>query len=109
MEKITKDHFTLTERRTNSNEYTAIIKLSLYCTELDIPHQLKEYRDGYVIIFDAIESEERHDVAQHDGTYGSHHNCVEFAIGCERDFSATSLNDAKYIIYKNRIRLGGRD
>ena len=109
MENITKDYFTLTERKTNSNKYTAIIELSLYCTELDIPHQLKEYQDGYILLFDAIKEEEYHDVAQHDGTYGSHHNCVEFAIGCDEDFSATELKDAKKIIYDNRIRLGGRD
>ena len=109
MEKITKDYFILTKRRTNSNEYTAIIKLSLYCTELGIPHQLKEYGDGYILLFDAIKNEEYHDVAQHDGTYGSHRNCVEFAIGCERDFSAIKLEDAKKIVYDNRIRLGAKE
>ena len=106
--EITKDYFTLTERETNSNEYTAIIKLSLYCTELGIPHQLKEYGDGYIILFDAIK-EEYHDVVQYDGTYGSHRNCVEFAIGCDEDFSAIKLEAAKQIIYDNRIRLGAKE
>ena len=109
MENITKDYLTLTERRTNSNEYTAIIELSLYCTTLGIPHQLKEYQDGYIILFDAIKNEEYHDVAQHDGIYGSHHNRVEFAIGCEEDFSAIKLEAAKQIIYDNRIRLGAKE
>ena len=109
MKNITKDYFTLTERKTNSNEYNAIIKLSLYCSKLGIPHQLKEYQDGYIILFDAIKEEENRDVAQHGGTYGSHHDCVEFAIGCDEDFSATELEEAKKIIYNNRIRLGGKD
>lgn len=109
MENITKDYFTLTERKTNSNKYTAIIKLSLYCSKLGIPHQLKEFRDGYVILFDAIEEGRDRDVAQHGGTYGNHRNCIEFAIGCDEDFSATELKDAKKIIYNNRIRLGGKD
>ena len=109
MEKITEDYFTLTERKTNSNEYTAIIKLSLYCTELGISHQLKEYRDGYVILFDVIIDGEHPDIAQHDGIYGSHRNYVEFAIGCEGDFSAVDLKQAKWIVYNNRIFLGATE
>ena len=81
-------------------QYREIVALYAYCEELGIPASLKEFLDGYAIRF-----ANGSDFVQHFGSYGAKAGYVEPAIGCELDYTAVALDQAKALVEQHKDRL----
>ncbi len=82
--------------------YTEIKKLYEYCIGLGIKCELTTLWDGYKIIF------EGGDVVQHKYSNDGDKGCVEFAIGCRKDYYGVSLKSAKAIVKRRKDKLSVR-
>lgn len=79
--------------------YEEIKELYKYCCKIGINCKFMPMFDGYTIRF------KDGDVIQHALSYGGEVGCVEFAIGCDDDYTACTLNDAKSIVDKYKDKL----
>ena len=82
--------------------YEEIVKLYKYCLKLGINCKFTTLWDGYKIIF------EGGDVVQHKYSCDSDKGCVEFAIGCRKDYCGVSLQSAKAIVNRRKNKLSVR-
>ena len=82
--------------------YQEIIKLYEYCLSIGIKCELTDLWDGYKIIF------EGGDVVQHKYSNDGDKGCVEFAIGCRKDYYGVSLQSAKAIVNRRKDKLSVR-
>jgi hypothetical protein len=80
--------------------YEEIKELYKYCQDLGMEVSLESFLDGYAIRF-ADES----DVVQHCRSYGGASGYVEPVIGCDLDYTAVELGQAKDLIryYKSDL------
>ena len=87
------------------SEYKEILLLYEYCKEIGINATLSELFNGYCIRFN-----NGGDVVQHFGSYGSGAGCVEPAIGCgcELDYTAVPLDEAKSLLKRYKEELNKR-
>lgn len=83
-------------------KYKEIVELHEYCVEIGINAVLEQFFDGFTIRF-----ENGDDFVQHRGSYGSDNGCVEPAIGCELDYTAVTLEEAKHLVetYRDKLNL----
>ena len=94
---------TQTIKQTRDNDmYKEIIKLYGYCITIGIKCELTDLWDGYKIIF------EGGDVVQHKYSNDGDKGCVEFAIGCRKDYCGVSLRSAKAIVKRRKDKLSMR-
>lgn len=73
--------------------YNEIEKLYEYCKGLKIPCKLEPLYDGYKLVFP-----NEGDFVQHSFSYGSAHGRIEPAIGCDLDYTACTLSEAKRLV-----------
>ncbi len=83
-------------------KYEEIQKLYDYCLKIGINAELVKLYDGYCIIFPNDT-----DIIQHMGSYKNEF-CVEPAIGCRRDYTPCSLDEARYLVRYHKERLNRR-
>lgn len=73
--------------------YNEIEELYEYCKGLKIPCKLEPLYDGYKLVFP-----NEGDFVQHSFSYGSAHGRIEPAIGCDLDYTACTLSEAKRLV-----------
>ena len=82
------------------SKYKEIQQLFEYCKTIGVYAELFSFLDGYCIRF-----QNGGDVVQHGFSYGNDCGCVEFAIGCKKDYTAVSLKNAQAIIRRYKQKL----
>ena len=87
-----------------TQKYNEIIQLCNYCLKIGINAKLVTLYDGYKICFP-----NGGDFVQHYGSYGNTIGCVEPAIGCELDYTAVPLKNAKALVKRHKEKLNRRD
>ena len=87
------------------SKYQEITELYEYCKKNGIDCTIEPLYDGYAIRFPS-----GGDFVQHSYSYGSCVGYVEPAIGfgCQHDFHAVSLRNAKEIVKRYKDRLNAR-
>lgn len=91
------------DKQKNETPYKEIIQLFEYCQKIGVKATLKELFDGYKICFPS-----GHDFVQHRFSYYSIDGYVEPAIGCEDDYTAVTLENAKRLVKQHREKLNRR-
>lgn len=95
----------LWERTIGPNRYREIVNLYIFCQKIRLCSVLQPFLNGYAIRFPR--SKFGGDFVQHYGSYGAMAGCVEPAIGCNADYTAVSLENAKALVLKHKDRLNG--
>ena len=79
--------------------YNEIIELYNYCKNYGVECTMQPLFDGFKLCLP-----DNGDFVQHSGSYGNNEGMVEPAIGCDKDYTAVSLIEAKILIQKYYIR-----
>lgn len=79
--------------------YKEIIELYTYCRDNNVECRLQSLYDGYKLCLP-----NNGDFIQHCGSYGGYRGMIEPAIGCDKDYTAISLVEAKILIQKYYIK-----
>ena len=98
--EIVKHEIEQEESTVQGPNYTAIIKLYVYCLSIGIECNLVPLFDGWALKFT-----NGGDFIQHMFSYGNEKDMVEPAIGSKADFKATSLSNAKKLVKKHKEKL----
>ena len=91
-------------KRNNSGKRTEIKNLFDYCIEKGIDANIVPLYDGYKICFPNGGS-----FVQHSYSWGGNCGYVEPEIGCSRDKTAVTSNEARHLVryYKDRLNTKG--
>lgn len=87
------------------DKYNEIQELYEYCRKIGINATITPLYDGKKIWFP-----NSGDIVQHRFSYGGDKGCVEPAIGCDFDFHAVPLKEAKKLVkkYKDALNKGAK-
>ena len=81
-------------------KYIEIGELYEYCLKIGVEVRIEPCWDGYAIRFN-----NGGDFVQHDFSYGGDVGFVEPQIGCRKDYSPVSLENAKALVKRHKDRL----
>ena len=73
--------------------YEEILELNEYCKFIGLHTDINSMSNGYIIRF-----ANGSDIVQHDYSYGSANGMLEPAIGCDKDYTPVTLEEAKELV-----------